>query len=89
MAFQDFREFLDALRKQGELFDVERPIALELELAKAMRKSAAVGGPAFVSGEACGAAVAEHGPEFFEVADVPGWREYDFPEPLNKPIQAR
>jgi 2,5-furandicarboxylate decarboxylase 1 len=48
MAFQDFRDFLDALRKHGELFDVERPVALELEVAKAMRKSAAVGGPAFV-----------------------------------------
>jgi 2,5-furandicarboxylate decarboxylase 1 len=48
MAFQDFRDFLDALRKHGELFDVERPVALEFEVAKAMRKSAAVGGPAFV-----------------------------------------
>jgi hypothetical protein len=45
--FQDFREFLDALRKQGELFDVDRPVALELEVAKALRKSAAVAGPAF------------------------------------------
>jgi 2,5-furandicarboxylate decarboxylase 1 len=46
--FQDFREFLDALRAQGELIDVDRPVALELEVAKAMRKSAAVAGPAVV-----------------------------------------
>jgi UbiD family decarboxylase len=46
--FQDFREFLDALRSHGELIDVDRPVALELEIAKAMRKSAAVGGPAVV-----------------------------------------
>jgi 2,5-furandicarboxylate decarboxylase 1 len=48
MAFQDFREFLAALRAQGELIEVDRPVAPELEVAKAMRKSAAVGGPAVV-----------------------------------------
>jgi 2,5-furandicarboxylate decarboxylase 1 len=32
------------------------------------------------AGEACGPAVAEHGHEFFKVADVPGWQEYDLPE---------
>ena len=32
------------------------------------------------AGEACGPAVAEHGHEFFKVADVPGWQDYDFPE---------
>jgi 2,5-furandicarboxylate decarboxylase 1 len=46
--FQDFREFLTALRDQGELIDVDRPVALELEVAKAMRKSASVAGPAVV-----------------------------------------
>jgi len=35
------------------------------------------------AGEACGPAVAEHGHEFFKVADVPGWRDYDFPELRN------
>jgi hypothetical protein len=30
------------------------------------------------AGEACGPAFAEHGHEFFKVADVPGWQEYDF-----------
>jgi 2,5-furandicarboxylate decarboxylase 1 len=48
MPFRDFREFLDALRERGELFDVDRPVALELEVAKALRKSAAIAGPAFV-----------------------------------------
>ena len=46
MPFQDFREFLGALRKHGELIDIDRPVALELEVAKALRKSASVGGPA-------------------------------------------
>jgi 4-hydroxy-3-polyprenylbenzoate decarboxylase/2,5-furandicarboxylate decarboxylase 1 len=46
MAFQDFREFLDALRKHGELIDIDRPVAPHLEVAKALRKSAAIGGPA-------------------------------------------
>lgn len=46
--FQDFREFLDALRSHGELIDVDRPVALELEVAKAMRKSASTAGPAIV-----------------------------------------
>ncbi len=38
-----------------------------------------------VAGDACGPAVAEHGAEFVEVADVPGWRDYDFPE-LDRPV---
>ena len=29
MPFQDFREFLGALRKHGELIDIDRPVALE------------------------------------------------------------
>ena len=48
MPFEDFRAFLEALRRQGELIDIDRPVALELEVAKALRKSAAVGGPACV-----------------------------------------
>ena len=47
-AFEDFRDFLAALRAQGELIEVDRPVAPELEVAKALRKSAAVGGPAVV-----------------------------------------
>lgn len=46
MPFAEFREFLDAVRREGELVDVDRPVALELEVAKALRKSAAVEGPA-------------------------------------------
>lgn len=48
VAFQDFREFLAALRHHGELIDVDRPVALALEVAKALRKSASVAGPALV-----------------------------------------
>jgi 4-hydroxy-3-polyprenylbenzoate decarboxylase/2,5-furandicarboxylate decarboxylase 1 len=33
-----------------------------------------------IAGDACGPSVAEHGKEFVEVADVPGWQQYDFPE---------
>ena len=36
--------------------------------------------PEIPAGDACGPAVAEHGREFFKVADVPGWQDYDFPE---------
>jgi UbiD family decarboxylase len=36
--------------------------------------------PGVPAGVACGPAVAEQGHEFFKVADVPGWQEYDFPE---------
>jgi 4-hydroxy-3-polyprenylbenzoate decarboxylase/2,5-furandicarboxylate decarboxylase 1 len=32
------------------------------------------------AGEVCGPAVADQGHEFFKVADVPGWQDYDFPE---------
>jgi 2,5-furandicarboxylate decarboxylase 1 len=48
MPFQDFRDFLDALRKAGELLEVDRAVSPELEVAKAMRKSAAVSGPAII-----------------------------------------
>jgi 2,5-furandicarboxylate decarboxylase 1 len=33
-----------------------------------------------VSHEIYGPALSEHGHEFFDVADVPNWREYEFPE---------
>ncbi|MHC5541689.1 UbiD family decarboxylase domain-containing protein, partial [Singulisphaera rosea] len=48
MAFSDFREFLAALRERGELLEIERPVALELEVGKALRKCASVSGPALV-----------------------------------------
>jgi 4-hydroxy-3-polyprenylbenzoate decarboxylase/2,5-furandicarboxylate decarboxylase 1 len=40
------------------------------------------------AGHVCGAAVAEHGHEFFEVAAVPGWQQYDFPELRNRTASA-
>jgi 2,5-furandicarboxylate decarboxylase 1 len=48
MPFADFREFLTALRDHGELVDIDRPVKLELEVARAMRKSASVQGPALL-----------------------------------------
>ena len=36
------------MRSRGELIDVTRPVALELEVAKAMREGASVDGPAVV-----------------------------------------
>jgi 2,5-furandicarboxylate decarboxylase 1 len=48
MPFRNFREFLDALRSAGELVELERPVSPHLEVAKAMRKSASVSGPAIV-----------------------------------------
>ncbi len=36
--------------------------------------------PTFLPAKSCGPAVVEHGHEFFKVADVPGWQDYDFPE---------
>jgi 2,5-furandicarboxylate decarboxylase 1 len=48
MPYHDFREFLDALRSAGELLEVDRTVSPELEVAKAMRKSASVSGPALI-----------------------------------------
>src|SRR5258705_2114414 len=38
MPYHDFRQFLDTLRQQGELIDVNRPIALA-DVGKAMKQS--------------------------------------------------
>lgn len=46
MPYADLRAFLAALRARNELLDVDRPVALDLEVAKALRKSAASSGPA-------------------------------------------
>jgi 4-hydroxy-3-polyprenylbenzoate decarboxylase/2,5-furandicarboxylate decarboxylase 1 len=48
LPYQDFREFLDALRKACELIEVDRAVSPELEVAKALRKSAAMSGPAVI-----------------------------------------
>ena len=48
MPYQDFRHFLDALRQHGELLDVNRPINLVYDVAKALTQSSYRQGPAFV-----------------------------------------
>ena len=46
MPYADFRAFLDTLRAHGELIDIDRRVDLYLEVGKALRATAAVGGPA-------------------------------------------
>jgi 2,5-furandicarboxylate decarboxylase 1 len=46
MPYADFREFLDVLRAHGELIDVDRPIDLYVDVARAMKKSSVTDGPA-------------------------------------------
>lgn len=48
MSYKDFREFIDALRVHDELIEVNRPVNLDLEVGKALRKSAAISGPAIL-----------------------------------------
>ncbi len=48
MPYEDFREFLTVLREKGELIEVDRPVSLNLEVGKALRKSAAKAGPAII-----------------------------------------
>jgi len=38
MLYQDFHQFLDVLRRHGELADVDRPVALS-DVGKAMKHS--------------------------------------------------
>lgn len=45
MPYQDFRQFLDVLRQQGELIDIDRPVELN-DVGKAMKQSYARQGPA-------------------------------------------
>src|ERR1700709_1860165 len=45
MPYQDFRQFLDVLRQQGELIDINRPIALD-EVGKALKQAYKQGRPA-------------------------------------------
>src|SRR4249919_672099 len=45
MPYQDFRQFLDVLRQQGELIDINRPIALD-EVGKALKQAYQQGRPA-------------------------------------------
>ncbi|WP_058533832.1 UbiD family decarboxylase [Legionella saoudiensis] len=46
MPYKDFRQFIEALRKNGELIEVKRPIDLATDVGKALQKSASISGPA-------------------------------------------
>ena len=46
MPYADFRAFLDVLRANGELIDIDRPVDLFCEVGKALRAANAVNGPA-------------------------------------------
>jgi 4-hydroxy-3-polyprenylbenzoate decarboxylase/2,5-furandicarboxylate decarboxylase 1 len=48
MPYNDFREFLGALREQGELIEIDRPVDLRHDIAKALKQSYARQGPAIV-----------------------------------------
>ena len=61
MPYQDFRQFLDALRQEGELIDVGRPIALN-DVGKALKQSYVLGGPALMFNQ--------------NGTDVPSWVEF-------------
>src|SRR5262245_44566537 len=47
MPYRDFRQFLDALRREGELVDIDRPIALD-DVGKALKQSYVRQGPALM-----------------------------------------
>jgi len=67
MLYNDFRAFLAALREQGELVDVNRPVALKYDVAKALAKSSSVEGPALM--------FPDNGTEFPLVAGLYGTRQ--------------
>ena len=48
MPYEDLRQFLDVLRQHGELVNVDRPIDLRSEVAKALKQTYVRQGPAFV-----------------------------------------
>ncbi len=48
MAYQDMRAFLAALKNAGELVEIDRPIALKYDVAKALAKASSVQGPALL-----------------------------------------
>jgi len=47
MAFNDFREFLDVLRNNREMIDIDRPVPLE-DVGKILRKAQSCGNPATI-----------------------------------------
>lgn len=66
MPYQDFRQFLVALKRAGDLIEVSRPVALKYEVGKALKQSYVHNGPAIV--------FANNGTEFPLVAGVYGNR---------------
>ena len=44
----DFRAYLDALRRAGQLVHIDKPVSPEFEIAAYVRKSSDTDGPAFV-----------------------------------------
>jgi 2,5-furandicarboxylate decarboxylase 1 len=46
MPYADFREFLDVLRTHGELIDIDRPIDLYVDVARALKQTSVIDGPA-------------------------------------------
>lgn len=48
MAYQDFRQFLDALRRNGELIDINRKVDLKEDIGKSLKQSYVHQGPAMV-----------------------------------------
>jgi 2,5-furandicarboxylate decarboxylase 1 len=66
MPYQDFRQFVDALKRAGDLIEVSRPIDLKYEVGKALKQSYVHDGPAIV--------FANNGTEFPLVAGIYGNR---------------
>lgn len=62
MPYQDFREFLDVLHDNGELVEIDRPIDLRYDVAKALKQTYVRGGPAL--------AFTQNGTEFPLVAGL-------------------
>src|ERR1035441_1899839 len=48
MPYRDFRQFLDVLRQHGELIDINRPIDLRGDVAKALKQTYVRQGPALI-----------------------------------------
>ena len=48
MPYQDLRAFLTALKNAGELVDIDRPVAIKYDVAKALAKASSVQGPALM-----------------------------------------
>lgn len=48
MPYQDMRAFLTALKNAGELVEIDRPVALKYDVAKALARASAMQGPALM-----------------------------------------